>query len=138
MRIERNNRTNATSSRGAAGAGKSGGAVFQPMMGDAGKTAGAAPLSAASGIDAILALQGIDDPLFSKRKTVKRGQSILDTLEEVKADLLVGRVGEGRLNKLLALVQQARDRVDPDLDALVDDIELRALVELAKLGLYRA
>ena len=61
---------------------------------------------------------------------------MLDTLEEMKTDLLSGRVGEGRLNRLMALVTRAREQADPDLDALIDDIELRAKVELAKLGRF--
>ena len=49
-----------------------------------------------------------------------------------------GEVGEGRLNQMMALVTQARDEIDPALDALIDDIELRVRVELAKRGRYPA
>ena len=51
---------------------------------------------------------------------------------------LTGRVSEGRLNQLMAVLGQAREKADPGLDALIDDIELRARVELAKRGLYPA
>ena len=54
----------------------------------------------------------------------------------MKADLLAGRISEGHLNQLTAPIGQARDRGDPSLDALLDDIELRARVELAKRGIY--
>lgn len=91
---------------------------------------------AASAIDALLALQAVEDPLFAKKKAVRRGQSLLDVLEEIKADLLVGKVSEGRLNQLVDLISQARQTSAPALDALIDDIELRARVELAKLGRY--
>lgn len=91
---------------------------------------------AVAGLDAILALQAVEDPLFAKRKTIKRGEAILDALEEMKADLLAGRAGEGQLNRLMALVQQAKVQSDPQLDALIEDIELRARVELAKLGYF--
>ena len=50
--------------------------------------------------------------------------------------MLVGRVSEGRLNQLMALIAQARERSEPGLDAALDDIELRARVELAKRGLF--
>lgn len=93
-------------------------------------------LSDVAGVDALLALQGVEDPVFAKRKAVKRGHTLLDELDELKADLVAGQVSEGRLGRILALVSQARDRVDPRLDQLIDDIELRARVELAKLGRY--
>ena len=69
---------------------------------------------------------------------MRRGNQLLDTLDEIKTDLLVGRVSEGRLNQLMALISQARERSDPALDGLLDDIELRARVELAKRGMFPA
>lgn len=96
----------------------------------------AAPAAPAHDIGSLLALQAVEDPLVKKRKLVRRGTELLDTLEEIKADLLIGRVSEGRLNQLMALISQARERSDPRLDALLDDIELRARVELAKRGMF--
>jgi hypothetical protein len=61
---------------------------------------------------------------------------LIDTLEGMRTDLLAGRMSEGRLNQLMAVMSQARERSEPGLDALLDDIELRARVELAKRGLY--
>lgn len=114
-----------------------GGAVFRPAMATSTKpSAPNVPMAPTSGIEAILALQGVDNQKEKKRQAVRHGQSLLDTLEEVKADLLVGNIGEGRLNKLLALVTRSRQQADPDLDALIDDIDLRARVELAKLGRF--
>ena len=57
-------------------------------------------------------------------------------LDAIKTDLLVGAVSDGRLNQLMAIIGQARERTEPGLDALLDDIELRARVELAKRGLF--
>jgi hypothetical protein len=100
--------------------------------------AAAQPAVAATGIDALLALQAVDDPLLGRKKAIRRGTALLDTLEQIKADLLVGRVSEGRLNQLMALIGQARERNLPGLDGVLDDIELRARVELAKFGRYPA
>lgn len=94
------------------------------------------PMQAATGIDAILALQSVDDPLLAKRRAVKHGAAMLDTLEEAKADLLIGRLSEGRLNRMTALVSRARQSAEPDLEALIADIELRVRVELAKMGRF--
>ena len=91
-----------------------------------------------SGIDALLALQAVDDPLVSRRKALRRGASLVDALEGLQADLLAGQASEGRLNRLLALLGQPRDRVEPEIAALLADIELRARVELAKRGHFPA
>lgn len=94
----------------------------------------AAAAKPAAGIEALVALQGIDDPLLARKKAVKRGHELLDALDAIKADLLAGAVSEGRLNRIMALVGQARTQADPELDSIVAEIELRARVELAKLG----
>lgn len=99
-------------------------------------TAPATAPAAPTGIAALLALQAVEDPLLARRKAVRRGSSLLDVLAEAQADLLDGEVGEGRLNRMMALVSQAREAVDPELAALIDDIELRVRVELAKRGRY--
>ena len=98
----------------------------------------ATSIAPATSLDAMLALQQVEDPLLKKRKLVRRGTQLLDTLEDMKTDLLGGRVSEARLNQLMAVLSQARDKADPRLDSLLDDIELRARVELAKRGLYPA
>ena len=41
---------------------------------------------------------------------MRRGTSLLDILETMKADLLGGQVSEGRLNQLMAVVTSARER----------------------------
>ena len=94
-------------------------------------------MAAATGIDAILALQAVEDPLSApRRKAVKRGASLLDMLDSIRADLLVGQVAPERLDQLVALLAEAREQAEPGLSAVLDDIDLRVQVELAKLGRY--
>jgi hypothetical protein len=115
------------------------GDVFMPEMEPApARVAGAPPTSPTTNIEALLTLQAVDDALMARRKAARRSAQILDTLEEVKADLLAGRISEGRLNLLLALIGQAREQSTPGLDATLDAVELRARVELAKFGRYTA
>lgn len=90
-------------------------------------------------VASLLALQGLvveDDPREKRRKAVKRGLDVLDVLEGVKLDLLGGGVPADRLERLVHLLGQRRPSGDDGLDALVDDVELRARVELAKFGRY--
>lgn len=102
------------------------------------RTAAAAPIAGTTGIDAILALQSVEGPLQGKKKAVRRGQSLLDTLDEIKADLLVGRISFERLDQLSTMLNEVRERSLPGLDAVLDDIELRVRVELAKFGRFPA
>jgi hypothetical protein len=97
---------------------------------------GAGTVEGAASIEALLALQAVEDPLFRKRKAMRRGQTLLDDLDALKADLLGGGVGEGRLNHLVAVIGQAREASIEGLDAVLDEIELRVLVELAKHGRF--
>lgn len=133
MRVE-SSRSSGVAGRSGASRGGSGFSI------DAGqetqRAASAESVYQAANIDALLALQAVEDPLFAKKKALRRGNALLDTLETIKADLLLGQVSEGRLNQLMVLVSQARERHDPEIDALLDDIELRARVELAKFGRY--
>lgn len=138
MRIDTTNRTTGVG-RGNS-AGRSGSGVdFVPAGGNApARVAGNVPAQAAAGIDAILALQAVDGPLSGKRKAVRRGASLLDMLDEIKTDLLIGRISADRLDQLTAMLSEVRERSLPGLDALLDDIELRVRVELAKFGRFPA
>jgi hypothetical protein len=136
LRIETTSRSGSVTGRGAV-ARSGGGAAFVVDSGEGSARASATEaMSPAGGIEALLALQSVEDPLIAKKKAVRRGYALLDTLESIKADLLIGQVSEGRLNQLMVLIAQTRDRRLPGLDGVLDDIELRARVELAKFGRY--
>lgn len=87
------------------------------------------------GMDAILALQGTeDDPLTGRRRRqIRRAHGLLDSLETVKIALLSGDVETDRLLNLKAQLDTEREAIDdPRLESLLDEIETRAMVELAK------
>lgn len=98
----------------------------------------ASPLvTAAAPVDALLALQETGDEQGTPRQMLERGHSMLDELEKLQLDLLLGRVPSDRLKNLWALVKtRQRTVTDPKLQALLADIEIRVAVELAKLGVY--
>ena len=102
------------------------------------RVAGNVPAHAAAGIDAILALQAVDGPLTGRKKALRRGASLLDMLDEIKTDLLIGRVSSDSLDRMTAMLSEMRERSLPGLDSLLDDIELRVRVELAKFGRFPA
>jgi hypothetical protein len=88
-----------------------------------------------AGIDALLVLQGEGDPAERKRRSARHGRSLLDALDGLKAALLAGRVSGGDLLRLRTLLRQRPGLSDdPQLEDVLAHIELRAEVELAKLG----
>lgn len=118
-----------------------GGAVFSPMAtatgGATATTAGSGTASLA-GLDALLALQAVPAEKPNRQKTVRRGHDLLDVLDEMKLGLLGGPVGGEALERLATLVREGRSEEldDPVLAGLMADIELRAMVELAKQGRF--
>jgi hypothetical protein len=140
LRIDTNLRTSSVAGRNT-GRGPANGPAFlidTTTTTQAERTAASGAAAATTSIGALLAMQAVEDPTAGKKRQVRRGRSLLDTLDALKADLVMGHIGEGHLNQLMALIAQARERSEPGLDALLDDIELRARVELAKRGLFPA
>jgi hypothetical protein len=90
-----------------------------------------APISA---LDSILTLQGLGDPASGRSKGLARGNQLLDMLDEVRDGLLSGALPRSTLSRLAHAVSQRSDQFgDPRLQDVLDEIELRARVELAKL-----
>tara|TARA_R110000824_G_scaffold390760_20_gene588050 strand:+ start:7168 stop:7629 length:462 start_codon:yes stop_codon:yes gene_type:complete len=104
---------------------------------------GVAGLNAASSlaaVDSLLALQeagGLEDATSSPRRAMARGEQMLDILDDIKLSLLAGQVPEMKLTRLLKVVEEQQAQVrDPALGDILDHIELRARVELAKFGTF--
>jgi hypothetical protein len=135
LRVDNNLKVANVTARAAARSGSSV-AFHVPDGGQALRAASVASATATAPIDALLALQAVEDPTAGRKRQMRRGRSMLDVLDALRADLLVGRISDGRLNQLMAMIGQARERTEPGLDAVLDDIELRARVELAKRGIF--
>lgn len=93
----------------------------------------AAAAGAVTNVSALMALQGVEDPTERRRRAVRRGGGLLDRLDELKLAMLGGEAGEAALDRLARAVREERP-ADPDagLTAVLDQIDLRAAVELAK------
>ena len=132
------------SSGGVSGAG----AAYAPSRPAAGgfslagapATADTAPMARTAGptgvasLDVLLALQEVGGPLERRRKAVRRAGRILDVLDEVKLALLDGGLPPASLERLIAAIREERSGTeDRRLEDLLDEIETRAAVEMAKL-----
>jgi hypothetical protein len=86
------------------------------------------------GVDALIALQDVGTATERRRRSVKRAERLLDELDEIKVALLGGDLGPAQLDRLGRAIREQRSLTeDPGLEAVLDDIETRAAVELAKL-----
>lgn len=121
-------------SRGASSAGGASGARFTLETGATTVRAEAqAPISIMGGLEALIAIKAEDNTRERRRRSAKRGQAMLDVLDELKLALLSGRLPPDLQNRLAISLREAGDSGDPRLDGIIDSIELRAEVELAKL-----
>ncbi|RYG12543.1 MAG: flagellar assembly regulator FliX [Caulobacteraceae bacterium] len=100
--------------------------------------AAASAMSGVAGMNALMALQGVETATERRRRAVRRGSGLLDRLDELKLALLSGEAGEGALERLGRTLKEERpEDADPALTSLLDQIDLRAAVELAKANLRR-
>jgi hypothetical protein len=96
---------------------------------------GASALRTVGGIDALIALQGVEDPAERRRHALKRGRHALDALDELKIGLLGGILTPATLTKLKSAAGYLKDvSGDAGLDSVLGEIELRVEVEIAKLA----
>jgi hypothetical protein len=98
--------------------------------------AAVAPKATAS-IDALLAMQGVEDPVERRKRSVQRGKRALDVLDDLKIGLLSGNFDASTVSRLRdAAVNLKSSSGDPGLDSVLSEIELRVEVELAKAGQF--
>ena len=97
------------------------------------------PVGSASGIsvtDAIFATQMVngEEEREIRKKLVKRGQTLLEKLEEIRDGLLIGYISKDELINISRMVKDNQfSSTDERLQELMAEIELRVEVELAKL-----
>jgi len=122
-----------SSAKRRSGAGGEGFSIETPSGGPSSVEATGAA-SAVTSVDAILALQSVGDFSEAKKKATERAFSMLDVLDDLKLSLLDGGIPRAKLVALMDLLQSRRETTqDNRLEAMLDEVETRAAVELAKL-----
>ena len=98
--------------------------------------AAAGSLRSISTLDALMALQGVEDPTERKKRAVAKGRNALDVLEKLKLGVLDGSVDRPMLARLKVAGEGLTEETgDPGLDGVLGEIDLRVAVELAKAGI---
>jgi hypothetical protein len=89
-----------------------------------------------SSLDVLLSVQQSDDAGSGAGKRAKqRAKDLLDNLDQIRLGLLAGGVPLSTLKNLEQMVSRQKENIlDPRLSEIIDDIDLRVQVELAKLG----
>ena len=96
----------------------------------AGSTSG---LRAVTSVEALIALQGVEDPTERRKRAVKQGRNALDVLEGLKLGLLDGSLESSAIGRLKSVAEALKQESgDQRLDAVLAEIGLRVEVELAK------
>lgn len=92
---------------------------------------GTAPLTS---VNSLLSLQELPTSTEGKSKGVERAEGLIEHLEAIRHGLLLGHIPKDRLSRIInALATEREKNLDPMLVQIINDIELRAKVELAKL-----
>ncbi|WP_448203199.1 flagellar assembly protein FliX [Azospirillum sp. sgz302134] len=113
--------------------GSSGASFAKQLVSETNPAAGVHAAAPLAGIASVLALQEVDDATARASRGKMRAQDMLDKLEEIQHGLLAGTMPVQKLMDLAKVVQSRRVHVDdPHLAEILDQIDLRAQVELAK------
>ncbi|MGB6351285.1 MAG: flagellar assembly protein FliX [Pseudolabrys sp.] len=95
----------------------------------------AGSLRAISTVDALIALQGVEDPTERKKRAVAKGRNALDVLDALKLGLIDGSLDQSTVARLKVAADGLTDTSgDKGLDGVLGEIDLRVAVELAKAG----
>jgi hypothetical protein len=96
----------------------------------------AEPASNVGAVDSILSVQEMPGAGDGRSRGMLKqyGDDLLNRLNELRVAILLGAVPKDRLAELAHRLRQKRQQSDdPKLNAIIDEIELRAEVEVAKL-----
>lgn len=100
------------------------------------ETEAAQATSSVGHVDALLAVQQTADATDHKSRGLMMdyGNEMLDRLEQLRISILNGAISKDRLQEMARrLRERTSNSDDPHLNKLIDDIELRVEVEIAKL-----
>jgi hypothetical protein len=137
MQIEGPKRTGATGKTDKAKkAGSSSSSSFSEMLVETNEEV-SAPAAAVSvaGVNLFAALQAAEHATDQeqRRQAIDHADDLLNDLEDLRIGLLLGSYTLNQLRNLASRLTQKRISIhDPQLLSLLDDIQLRAAVELAK------
>lgn len=134
MKVESTKGAGISGVRRAGKSGKTGSSDFSKLLDETAEAGPSAGSSGVQSVDSALSVQEVRDREGNARRARERAEFMLDRLDDIRHGLLMGAIPSDRLEELAAAVRRQREDVDdPRLIQILDEIELRARVELAKL-----
>ena len=116
--------------------GKADGTFGAMVTGATQETAATAASQSIAKVDALLAVQGAEDPTerAARSRMRERGSSILRQLDHLRLGVLTGTLTIGQVIDIADVVASNREKItDPQMSAVLDEIDLRAQIEIAKM-----
>ena len=111
----------------------SGGRFSKALGSDVAAPSSVATANPVTAVDSLLTLQEVDDAAARASAGKRRAMDLLEGLDDLRHSLLMGGLSREKLMTLAKQVQSRRTQVDdPHLSEILDEIDLRAQVELAK------
>ena len=136
MKIERFSGPKTAASRSGRRSTAAGGGGFARALAE-GPSQPTAPAGTTSvqTVNALLALQEVSDSTEGRKRARRRAENLLDRLEELRLAIALGEIPVARLEELARVLgQRPAAADDPELAQIINEIEIRAAVELAKRG----
>src|SRR5690606_4119773 len=100
--------------------------ILSAVAGGTSASSETATVSNAADVGSLLSLQEVSEEDYNRKKTLQHGFNLLQSLEALRQSLLLGAVPYSVLKTLESrLTQQRLLTADPELLAIIDDIELR-------------
>jgi hypothetical protein len=137
MKVEGPGRSGSVSkNKGTKKAGGGEGRFGDFMTSPATENSAAAATQSIVSVDSLLALQAAEDPgqRAARSRMRRRGETILAALDKIRLGMLSGTLTVGNMIDIADVIASHREKItDPGLSAVMDEIDLRAQVELAKM-----
>lgn len=109
------------------------GSSFAKHLDETGETGASYGVSAPNSVSGVLGVQEVDDALAHASKGKLRAQDILDRLDDLRIEILAGGISRNKLLQLSRIITARRGQIsDPRLAEILDEIDMRAQIELAK------
>ena len=134
MKVDQARRSNVSNTKRSKSTIKSGEMAFTAVLDGEIKTERPSPSVKVATLDAIVPIDSA--AIEEQHKNLAKGRAvfILDRLEDIRQGLLLGAISQSGLQELARTIREARgETLDPKMSDILDDIELRAKIELAKL-----
>lgn len=115
--------------------------VFGALLGDETEAPEAArTMGGIMGVGSLLAAQSAEDPTErkAKKKMMERADNVLNALDDVQNGLLRGTLSMSQMQQVRNTLSVNREKImDSNLLGILDEVELRAQVELAKMEMAK-